>query len=330
VSTGAMTGADAPALRALATQMSQSAARLDAIRQGIRSRLYSIQWGGPDGADFRRAWDGRHVPMLAHVAEGLRHSAERLLAEADQQEAASGVGGGVGGGGGGQTSGPSTGRVDPRGNEFPENPLDPVEGVIGGLAAFTTLMRANLADRVSGYMRANGTYVDAYWRWSAGHASRLNGMFGSADDMASASRHLSRAGNALSVVGFGFDAGEQWTNDEGKGYGTGERATRAGFAAAAPIAAERTAMWAGAAIGTAIFPGVGTVIGGAVGWLAVTVLSEVFEDELAAAGAAVGSVVWNTGEAVVDFGGDVLEAGGDLLGDIGDGAADLWEDLTPW
>src|SRR5687768_3954002 len=95
-----MTGADAPALRALAAQMSQSATRLDGIRQGIRSRLYSVQWDGPDGANFRRMWDGQHVPMLARVADGLRDSAERLLAEADQQEGASGVGtGGLGRGG---------------------------------------------------------------------------------------------------------------------------------------------------------------------------------------------------------------------------------------
>ena len=332
MSTGAMTGADAPALRALAAQMSQSAGRLDAIRQGIRGRLYSVHWDGPDGANFRRMWDGQHVPLLAAVAEGLRNSAERLLAEADQQESASGSGaGGAVGPFAGQTMGPSTGRIDTDGGDFPDNPFKPLGWLLGGAATYATLMTSHLANQVPAHLR-NGTYVQEYWRWNAGQAGRLNGLVGSADDMADAARRYDRFAKPVSAVGAVFDFGDQWQDDRDGGYGTGERATRAGFAAAAPLVVERAGMQIGAVLGTALIPipGVGTVIGGALGWAAATVLSEVFDEQLSEAAADLGSAVWDAGEAVVDVGGDVLEAGGDLLGDIGEGAADLWEDLTPW
>jgi hypothetical protein len=211
VSTGAMTGADAPSLRALAAQMSQSAGRLDGIRQGIRSRLYSIHWDGPDGANFRRAWDGQHVPMLAHVADGLRHAAVRLLAEADQQEAASGVGGG-----GGQTIGPATGRIDTHdGNGFLddlEEGVDASAWVVGGFGALYTGILARYGNDVAGYFR-NGTWVDGYHRWNPGRADGLNRWLGTAGDVNRSIGQLDRFGKVLTVAGAAFDGYGQWQED---------------------------------------------------------------------------------------------------------------------
>jgi len=323
-----MTGADAPALRALAAQMSQSAARLDGIRQGIRSRVYSIHWDGPDGAAFRRAWDGQHVPLLARVAEGLRDSAERLLAEADQQESASGAGGA----GGGPWIGPATGDFVPAEDEdFPGNPAKELGIVFGGLGSFAVLMRDHMTNQVGAHTRANGTRVGAYSRWIAGQAPRMNPVL-SANEMTSAARQLNRVAGGFTLLDAGFDFGDQWHDDRDNDISTGERLTRAGAAAAAPLALERGAMWAGAALGTVLIPipGVGTVIGGAVGWAAAAAVNYIWDDEIGAAAAEVGSAVWDTGAAVVDFGGDVLEAGGELLGDIGEGAADLWEEWSPF
>jgi hypothetical protein len=333
VSTGAMTGADAPALRALAAQMSQSATRLDGIRQGIRSRLYSVHWDGPDGATFRRLWDGQHVPMLVSVTDGLRGSAERLLVEAEQQEAASTVASG-----GGQTIGPASGGFVPAddGNGFLgtlEDTAKAASMVLGGSKAFYELMVRGYGQEVSGYLRANGTWVDGYMRWSAGHAGTLNRWLGSVDEVTEAAEKLGRVGKVLPYVGGAFSAYNQWQEDAGH-YGDGERAARAAgaaaFSTAADIGGEYLAVGAGAAIGTAIFPGVGTVVGGAIGWVVATGATTYFGDEIQHAGAWVGSAAYSVGEDLVDFGGDVLDAGGDLLGDIGEGAADLWEDLTPW
>jgi hypothetical protein len=334
-----MTGADAPALRALAAQLSQSAGRLDGIRQGIRSRLYSVHWDGPDGANFRRMWDGQHVPLLAGVAEGLRDSAERLLAEADQQEAASGSGAA----GGGQSMGPTTGRISVPEEDEERDPISDlglaVKGLtiaVGGFGTFFERMVRGFGNQVSGHFRADGSWVDGYTRWNAGHAASLNGhwLLGRAGDVAARADDLSRLGNGLSILGAGFDGYGQWKEDDE--YATGERITRAAGGAVASgligLAAERGGIWAGAALGTALIPipGVGTVVGGLVGWAVAAGVTTLLEDQITDLGAAVGSVAYDVGEAVVDFGSDVLDAGGELLGDIGEGAEELWEDLTPW
>lgn len=345
MSTGSMTGADAPALRALAAQLSQSATTLDAIRQGIRSRIYSVQWDGPDGATFRRMWDGQHVPLLSAVAQGLRTTAQTLLAEANQQEIASGVGGGGAtvGPGGGPTIGPATGGFVPADDEdgFLADLEDMVKAtslLVGGFGALYGGLADNLATNVGGHFR-NGTWIDDYTRWNAGWATRLNGLFGSAGDVARTAEDLARVGRVLPYVGGAFNAYDQWQEDSE--YSTGERTARAAGAGLASVAADAGTEWAmmgaGAAIGTAIFPGVGTVIGGALGWAAAAGITHVFEDQITAAGAWLGSAAWNIGEGVVDFGGDLLEAGGDLLEaggdlaeDLGDGAEAVWDTVSFW
>jgi hypothetical protein len=336
VATGAMTGADAPALRALAAQMSQSAGRLDGIRQGIRSRLYSVHWDGPDGVNFRRMWDGQHVPLLAAVAEGLRAASQELLAQAQQQELASGSGpGGATMGPGGVTMGPSTGGVRTPGDD---GFLDYLEGLakgaglaLGASATFFTRLAEGYGRQVSGHWR-NGTWIDSYTRWAAGHATTLNRWFGSHSDVLRHADEIGRVGKFVPYVGGAFAGIGQWEEDAG--YDTGERTARAigggGAAVLADVGVEWGATAAGAAIGTAIFPGVGTVVGGLIGWGAAAWTTNHFEDQITDIGADFASAVYDIGGDVVDFGGDALEAGGELLGDVGEGAADLWEDLTPW
>jgi hypothetical protein len=74
----------------------------------------------------------------------------------------------------------------------------------------------------------------------------------------------------------------------------------------------------------------GTVIGGPVGWAVAPGVTSDLEDRITDLGAAVGSVAYDGGGAVVDFCGDVLDGGGELLGDIDEDAEELWEDLRPW
>jgi hypothetical protein len=329
-----MTGADAPALRALAAQMSQSAGRLDAIRTGIRSRLYSVQWDGPDGQNFRRMWDGQHVPMLARVADGLRGSAERLLAEAAQQEGASGAGGYALGGG--VTIGPSTGRADADDwADAADDLLDQINLWLGGAGAVAGSFLAGYGVRVSEHVRANGTRVAEYWRWSAGHAADLN-RYLSASDLARADRVLDIGGKVLPFASGGVAGYQQWQEDEAGNYSTSERATRAVAGGAAAGATDYLmdagAMYAGAAIGTMIAPGIGTLVGGMIGWGVSAAVSLQWGDQISDfasdVGADIGSGLHAAGSAVVDFGGDVLETGGELLGDATDVAGDVWDWLT--
>ena len=330
MSTGAMTGADASALRALAAQMSSSAGRLDAIRQGIRSRLYSVHWDGPDGANFRRMWDGQHVPLLSAVAEGLRDSAERLLADADQQEAASGAGaGGFVDPFAGQTIGPSTGGgAVPAWTGVADSVLDDANFLLGWAGAFVGSMLKGFGVQISG----------PFWGWRASHADDLNRLLGSASDIKRLDNVLVGAGRVVPGLSGALSGYEQWYQDADGNYSDGERATRAVVGGAAAgftdYAMEAGAVHVGMAIGTMIAPGVGTVVGGLVGWGVSAAVNLKWGDEISDVvsdwGADGASLLIDVGSDVVDFGGDVLEAGGELLGDARDVAADVWEDITPW
>lgn len=335
-----MTGADAPALRALAGQMSQSAAQLERTRQNIRSRLYSINWHGQDGATFRQAWDHTHGPLLTKVAEGLRSSADRLLREAAQQEQASGAGGGALGAGGG-ANGRLPGGVP---GDFELGPLQNLLtalGVAAGGAEHALEFLNNYAEKVPGHWRG-GQWIDEYWRWSKGHADDMNRLFGKATDRMDDLAKVSKFGkfiDGLNIVVTGVD---QWQDDAGK-YGDGERAARAAgaglFSFAVGKGAEWGAMEAGGAIGFAVGGPVGAVVGVGAGFVVANVVTNIpaVNDAVQHAGAAAGSAVWDAGSYVVthaddavDFGRNTIKAGGEVLDHAGDSAKKAWKGITSW
>jgi uncharacterized protein YukE len=331
-----MTGADAPALRALAGQMSQSAVQLDRMRQTIRARVYSINWQGLDGANFRRAWDTQHGPMLTRVAEGLRATAQNLLREADQQDKASGAGGGA------------SGPWGPVGRSFdPEYALKGLGIAVGTAQGLLRSLLKEYGKTVSPHMR-EGMWIDTYHRWAAGRAERLNGLFGSASDMVTDLDKVQKVGKVLPFVGGIFSGYGQWKEDGRTGnYSTEEQAARAYYGGIAAAATDAALDWAVVGGSAAVFtvlipvPVVGTVVGVAVGLALATGVSTLLDDQITDAGAAFGSFVYDVGKAsvdlaidvgnaAVDFGSDVLEAGEDMLGELDAVASDTWNSVRSW
>lgn len=333
-----MTGADVPALRALAGQMSASAARLDGMRQSVRARLYSINWQGPDGADFRRAWDGQHAPMLSRVAEGLRASAQNLLREAAQQEAASGSNGGLGAAAGALVG--SGARDDGFGPARSFNKAyDLFLGLSGG---FMKLMETLYSRKVRGHWR-QGDWINDYHRWARGKADSLNGTLGSA-------KQVVKFGKFVPFLG-GVSAGvDQWLEDEeaqaqpnGPTFRPGEQRDRA-------IASGVVMTGVDWATDLLIVGGVavGGPVGGVIGYGLATGISMAVEDPVTDAVSwgvsraydaeeILDEFAYDAGQAAVDFGSDVLgtgrdvlRAGGEVAEDAGEAVGNFITGVTSW
>jgi hypothetical protein len=291
--------------------------------------VYSINWQGLDGANFRRTWDSQHGPMLTHVADGLRASAQRLLREADQQEGASRAGAGAPG-----IALPG-GSASVGGADFGEAFIKGFDGFLAVSGAFLSLMQKMYDKEVRGYWR-DGRSVDKYHRWASGKADFLNRTLGTA-------KQVDKVGKLLPLVGGIFDAGDQWQDDAGGGYNSVERAARAGGAAAALYGVD-WAVTGGFAFLGSVVPGAGTAVGAAVGMAVSAYVTTRFEDEISGVGAWAGSRVYDGGEflldagqAAVDYGGEVLESGKDLLeagGGLavkaGDEVGDFFTGVTSW
>jgi uncharacterized protein YukE len=348
-----MTGADAPALRTLAGQMSQSAAMLERTRQDIRSRVYSINWQGQDGAVFRRAWDAQHGPLLTKVAEGLRATADRLLREADQQDVASGAGtGAIGVPPGGVAPGPS--------RPAPGNPFDPYIKELGSFFKGLGIPIGAASALMGGLLQVYGREISGVTHWAGRHADDLNRAFGPAADRLADLNALKAFGKYLPLVGGVFDGYQQWQDDSASGqqYSTGEQVARAVGAGVVSTAVGVGSEWAlvglGATIGAAGGPP-GVLIGAGVGFVLATAGQIAFGDQIRGAGAAAGEFVYHgiekaggviadVASGAVDFGRGALQTGGELLDDAGaalDKAGDAlesagetakkaWDKITPW
>lgn len=104
---GGVWGADVRGLRSLADALRTGADALRAHRAQLASLVDgSGAWDGPDAAQFRSDWSATLRPSLATTATLLDAAADRLAADADQQESASRDGGVLGAPGGGPTTGP--------------------------------------------------------------------------------------------------------------------------------------------------------------------------------------------------------------------------------
>lgn len=91
---GEMTGADIGDLERGAAQLESVGSRIGAMRNPLRSQLYSSHWHGGAADRFRSEWDSVHGPALSQAEDFLRGAGQRLRTEADQQRSASNMGGG--------------------------------------------------------------------------------------------------------------------------------------------------------------------------------------------------------------------------------------------
>ncbi|BCI50925.1 hypothetical protein NIIDNTM18_02030 [Mycolicibacterium litorale] len=83
-------GADPAQLRTTASQFTQAADRLQGSMKGLHSAVADAGiWRGPDSERFRGEWNGRSTHALNAAISALRHAAEVLRHNADEQEDAS-------------------------------------------------------------------------------------------------------------------------------------------------------------------------------------------------------------------------------------------------
>lgn len=87
-----MYGADVAQLRALAARFEATANELDSLRIVVARNVQANPWSGPAADQFRSAWASTHSARLSAVARSLHDGADRLRANADGQESASGAG----------------------------------------------------------------------------------------------------------------------------------------------------------------------------------------------------------------------------------------------
>ncbi|MCO5954067.1 WXG100 family type VII secretion target [Microbacterium yannicii] len=92
-------GADIGELREFARQLSAGSDSLENARRALQSSVTSAPWRGPDGEELRSRWSSELAPALVEVAGSLRTAAQRIRANADDQERTSTDSGGPHGGG---------------------------------------------------------------------------------------------------------------------------------------------------------------------------------------------------------------------------------------
>lgn len=111
MSPGSRAGMDLEEVRGLARSMQRNAQHLDSVRHQLDGTVRSLAWHGPDADALRHTWESGGRQALAGTAADLHRMSAALLAEADQQAAASAEEGGSGYGGGH----PAPHRPDPFG-----------------------------------------------------------------------------------------------------------------------------------------------------------------------------------------------------------------------
>lgn len=89
-----MYGADVAQLRQAAAQFDRHAQQLDAGRMTVGNVIKISAWVGPFATSFRVQWDSEHSRRVHDAAMRLRDAAQKLRANADEQERASAAGSG--------------------------------------------------------------------------------------------------------------------------------------------------------------------------------------------------------------------------------------------
>lgn len=90
-----MYGADVAQLRTLAQQFDRKAQQLDANRMTVGNAIQISAWFGPFSVRFRHQWDSNYSRRVHDAAERLRHAANDLRRNADEQDRASTAGAGI-------------------------------------------------------------------------------------------------------------------------------------------------------------------------------------------------------------------------------------------
>jgi uncharacterized protein YukE len=84
------TGMDIPAIQQLGRELSAAANEIQHLVSKLTPQITGAPWAGPDRERFVNDWTGQHVGQLNQVIRALEDASHAALANAQQQEQASG------------------------------------------------------------------------------------------------------------------------------------------------------------------------------------------------------------------------------------------------
>ncbi|MEA9986561.1 hypothetical protein [Subtercola sp. RTI3] len=352
--TSGVWGADAGELRALAKDMSATAAQLANVLSTLTVQINTTEaWKGPDAEGFRQRWNTTHRSSLLGANSILSAAATALVQNAAQQEnasaadGASGLPGGSNGGAGGWP-GSDSGAGGAGGGTAPVPGLSPTQnsllkdlltnpgllatgGVFNDLAVvdlfnsltqlrlggeFSSLQGAlNFNKFASGFNSLNDFLSGENWGELTQGLSNVLGDSALAGKVGSAAEFLGSAGKVLGPVGAVLGVVSVGTDIAKKDYG---RAGYDGVAAGLGIAALVTPPPADLALGLAS--------GGMALGAALYDNVPVFHDAADATGEAIGTAAHATGEAI-GAGAEAVAHGAE---DFADGVAETAKKFWPF
>ena len=83
-------GMDIEGVRTLARVLGQKSEEINNLTTYLTQTLTGTNWVGTDATQFRNDWSSHHVSALRQVSQALVDAQNACLANAQQQEAASG------------------------------------------------------------------------------------------------------------------------------------------------------------------------------------------------------------------------------------------------
>jgi hypothetical protein len=165
-----MTGANADALDAAATELRHAADQLDATSAKLTRSLGVIQWLGQVAVRFTDLWSTGHRPRIATAATFLRDNADVLVRQAEQQRKASNSDGGTadtGHGFGGAAQRAKTAELE----------LTRLRGIATALAPDLRRARGlSLADQLTWWNSLRGDQRNALMATRPGELTALAGL----------------------------------------------------------------------------------------------------------------------------------------------------------
>lgn len=297
---GEIWGADLDQLRALAKEFDAASQSLDNTVNEVQAMLYTVDWLGPGGDQFRGEWEGQHAPSLRRISGELSGVKDTVLRNADAQEQTSNELGGGAGPGAGVFAGASasgTGTVSGGdGENWAQTVLDVVEG-------------ANWGATVAGLFHNAAELATRWTHGIWGVADALPGGWGGAIGAAGKAFAWGSVAFGAWQMGEGLAKGDYWKVGDGA---MGVALGAGGLLVAAGLVSNPVGWF---------------ILGAGAAWAIADLRIDGNITEAAWNGAGnaaewVGDTAGDIAEGVSDVAGDVLDAGGDLI----EGA----KDLLPW
>ncbi len=310
-------GADTEALRAYAGRVHTGSGRLTELRESLSAQITSLQWVGPDADAFRADFSGRLSGLFAQARHDLERRRADLETHAEEQDAASGVGGE--GAGGGPGSGDRS--FDDLLADLLANPVNAVaetisEVVGAGGAAWRAFKQGRSLFALRAAMDTLGdAAASAQTFIRSGMIDDAVGLLGR---LGTVGRYLGGAGGVLGIIG---GIGDMIDPPHDGWRGVGDRIA-GGLGVVGGAGTLALALGAGAALGPV---GLGVIAVAGVGaglWAAGNAIYDNWDSITAFAGD-VGGHLSDFASDAADVVGGAVDAVGDAVSDVGEAVGDV-------